>query len=161
MAEPRPGRGSAAQGPAAQDPAALQAEIEQVLAVGEEVRYQIQAVEEQRVMLQDVLQDYARGRSALEALKAGATGEGVLVPLGGGNFVHARIQGAERVITSIGSGLHVENDVDRAMKRLEERIDSATKASDKLAEESRRLSQEMQSINMRLQSYSQGGQGPR
>lgn len=151
MAAPDPRQGQAVSREEAEQ------EIQRLLTYGEQVRAELGAVEEQRQMLTDVLADYRRGREALKALADGADTSDVLVPLGGGTYVSANLSTSGKVLMGLGSGVHAEGTVQSALERLETREESAAKARDRLAEEARKLSEEMTRLNQHLQALSMGG----
>lgn len=144
----------------ARDPRAdVQAEVEEVLQIGERIRAELGALEEQRALLAEVVSDYQRGRDALAAL-AGASGDvEVLVPLGGGNFVSGKLAGGSKVVSSIGSGVHVESSIADAIARVSKRLESAEQSSARLAEEVRRLSAEMGRVNAHLEGLASASRG--
>lgn len=149
MAAPAPRRGPR------ENPPDAQAEVEELLQIGERIRQDLSAIEEQRAMLAEVVGDYQRGREALEALRAASGEIEVLVPLGGGNFVPAKLTGGAKVVASIGSGVHLDSSIEDALARLATRLASAESSTQRLAEEARRLSNEMNKINMHLSALAE------
>ncbi|MHB8605747.1 MAG: prefoldin subunit alpha [Thermoplasmatota archaeon] len=129
-----------------------QEDMDEAIALDENYRAQLSALEEQRGMLAQVASDYARGLDSLEALASADEGEEVLVPLGGGAFVHARLASKDRVLSSIGGGVHVEGGVADAKRRLEERVASAEKAMERTNAEAKRIVAELEALAEHVQN---------
>jgi prefoldin alpha subunit len=133
-----------------------QAAFEEAVQLGESYRAQVAALEEQRALIANVHQDYRRARETLESLRGAKDGDDVLVPLGGGAFVHAKLSNPDRVLATIGQGLHAESTLADALKRVDERIEGVSQAERRLNEELQRVEAEMVDLSARIQSMAEG-----
>ncbi|HEV8359644.1 MAG TPA: prefoldin subunit alpha [Candidatus Thermoplasmatota archaeon] len=136
--------------PADQDVAAAQRELREAVQVGEALQGELQNIEEQLGYLRALTQEYQRARATLEALKPLKRGEEVLLPIGGGNFVRASLADADKVISGIGAGVSVEGSIEAALARVDQQLDAARQASQRLQEEGQRVAGELQQIEDRL-----------
>jgi len=95
----------------------LQDELRSLIAQAEHLRAQVDVVN-------DTIQDLAAVIEVLEYLKKHGEGRTVLVPIGAGNFIRAKIEKVDTVVMGVGGRLSVEASVEDARKMLEERIDA-------------------------------------
>ena len=93
----------------------LQDELRSLIAQSEYLRNQVDAVN-------DTIRDLAEAIEVLEYVKEKGAGKVVLVPIGAGNFIKAKIESTESVIMGVGGRLSIEVSIDEAKKSLEERI---------------------------------------
>lgn len=124
-----------------------EAELRELVLHGENLRQQLGALEQQRDLLVDLSGDARRSLSALDALTVAKEGDEMLVPLGAGAFVHARLANAGRAIASLGSGLHAEMPVSDARDRLQARVESLDNAAAQLTRDLQRVLDELQRVN--------------
>jgi prefoldin alpha subunit len=120
-------------------------------AVLEELKSQFQALEGQHDYLQQVVADLARAKRTLEAVKSDADMDDLLVPVGGGNFVRASVTNKDKVISALGSGVSVEEGLDGSLARVDERLQAAERASDRLRMEMERVAQQLDQLGAALQ----------
>ena len=95
--------------------ARLQDELRSLIAQADHLRAQIDLVNA-------TIQDLAAGLEVLEYLKKYGEGKTVLVPIGAGNFIKAKVEKVDTVIMGVGGRLSVEASIDDARKMIEDRI---------------------------------------
>lgn len=127
--------------------APTEAELRELMLHGEQLRQQIGAIEQQRDLLADLAAEARRSLASIDALATAKDGDEVLVPLGAGAFVHARLAGAGRALASLGAGLHAEMPVEAARERLQARVESIDQAAGQLTRDLQRVVDEMQRVN--------------
>ncbi len=93
----------------------LQDELRSLISQADYLRSQIDA-------LNNTIWDIAAAMEVLEYLKKHGEGKTVLVPIGAGNFIRARVEKVESVVMGVGGRLSIEASVDDAKKMMEERI---------------------------------------
>lgn len=102
-------------------------------------------------------------RAALEALNALPIDKEaeVLTPIGGGLFIHMRVQSVQRLVVSVGAGVTLEKSREEAKKMIEERIDELQKAISNLEEQKNGLVNRINAIkgtiNQMIASQQQQG----
>ncbi len=94
---------------------ALQDELRSLLSQAEYLRDQIEAVN-------SIIDDLYASLEVLDYVSKEGKGKVVLVPIGAGNFIKAKIEEADTVITSVGGRLNLEIPVEEAKKAIESRI---------------------------------------
>jgi prefoldin alpha subunit len=100
--------------------------------------------------------------AAIEALEAMRTAEGdtVLLPIGGGVNVRAKVIDPEKILLAIGAEVVVERSNNEAVEFLKERIMEMEASTKKVAETLERVRAQMNEINRRLEAvYRQSGAG--
>ena len=95
--------------------AKLQDELRSLISQAEYIREQIDVIS-------GTIQDLAIVIETLEYLKKHGEGKIVLLPIGAGNYIRARIEKMDTVIMGVGGRLSIEASPDEARKMLEERI---------------------------------------
>ncbi len=93
----------------------LQDELRSLISQADYLRSQIDA-------LNNTIWDIATAMEVLEYLKKHGEGKTVLVPIGAGNFIRAKVEKVETVVMGVGGRLSIEASVDDAKKMMEERI---------------------------------------
>ncbi len=93
----------------------LQDELRSLISQADYLRSQIDA-------LNNTIWDIATAMEVLEYLKKHGEGKTVLVPIGAGNFIRAKVEKVETVVMGVGGRLSIEASVDDARKMMEERI---------------------------------------
>ncbi|MEB3778657.1 MAG: prefoldin subunit alpha [Desulfurococcales archaeon] len=95
----------------------LEEELRTLFGQAESIRQQIETINATVLDLATVIEtlDYIKGRGKDKV---------VLVPIGAGNFVRAKIVDTEHVIMGVGGRLSVEASVDDAKELINQRIES-------------------------------------
>ncbi|MHB8586552.1 MAG: prefoldin subunit alpha [Thermoplasmatota archaeon] len=125
-------------------------DVQEAIAVGEILQNELRTMEEQRAVLDSLMHDLARGRETLEGLRGMDPGQEALLPIGGGVLVRAAILDPTKVLATVGAGVVIENAIDDAVKRLDDRINSAEQAMQRTTEEARRIEHQLSDLNERL-----------
>jgi prefoldin alpha subunit len=68
------------------------------------------------------ISEFHAATSTIEGLKRAATGTTILVPVGGGSFIKAKVTDYERVIVDVGANVSMEKSFDEAREGLESRV---------------------------------------
>lgn len=132
--------------------APTEADLRDLVMHGETLRQQLGALEQQRDLLVDLSTDARRSLASLDALVGAKDGDEMLVPLGAGAFVHARLANAGRALATLGSNLHAEMSVEDARARLQTRVESLDAATTQLTRDLQRVLDELQRVNAVVES---------
>lgn len=145
-----------AQSPSSEPRGPSEQELRELAMRGEALRQQLSAMEAQREYVTELSGEARRSLTALEHLVGAKEGDDVLIPLGGGAFVHGRLVNPGVALASIGSGIHAEVPVAEARDRLRTRVESLEGAAQTLDRDLSRLADEMARINAVLETYYAG-----
>jgi prefoldin alpha subunit len=94
-----------------------------------------------------------RAATAVDAMEKAAPGLEMLVPIGAGSFIHARLASSEKVILSLGAGVSIEKETSQAREYLSARRGEVSEGYRKLNEALSKVDQEMQKIQGVLSKY--------
>jgi prefoldin alpha subunit len=73
-------------------------------------------------LVNSAISEFHAATSTMEGLKQAPTGATILVPIGGGSFVKAKVMDYERLILDVGANVTLEKSFDEAREELETRI---------------------------------------
>ena len=128
-----------------------EAQLREVVLRGETLRQNLAALEQQRELVHELLTDARNALTALEHLEGAKEGDELLVPLGAGAFVHARLASQGTALSNLGAGVHAEVPTTAARERMTERVKSLGETNDALARDILRVGDELQRINAVLE----------
>ncbi len=97
-------------------------DLRQAVAALETARAQLDALARQDEILRVSLEESARARETMVRYQEAPVGTEILVPIGSNSFVFASLADSERCIVGIGSEVALEDTMDKAIKRLDNRI---------------------------------------
>lgn len=142
------------------DPSSLGGEEEIRRLVGAYQQYQAQAeaIAQQMSLTQMTLQGLERAIMAVEALASAQEGQEMLVPIGSGSFVYAKLASKERVVLNVGAGVSIEKTASEAGESLKARKAEVAEAGKKLGEMLGKIDQEIAKIQQILSKYESGSE---
>jgi prefoldin alpha subunit len=94
-----------------------------------------------------------RAMRAISVLEGAAEGQDMMVPIGSGSFVHAKLASKEKVIINVGAGVSIEKSIADATQTLAARRAEVAGGAKKLNEVLGKLDQEMSRIQSILTMY--------
>ena len=111
----------------------------------------MEALQQQGNLVQMSLTDLDNALKALTTLEGKGEDQELLVPIGAGSFVHAKLADPDKVIIGLGAGVSVEKNfadsrgiIQSRRTELEKALLDTTSAIDQVAAELARLEQEAQ-----------------
>lgn len=93
----------------------------------ENIKSHVEALKGQREALSSIIQDYGSSLEVVKALEKGSSSE-VMVPIGGMTFIKMELKSMDRLMVDQGAGVYIEQDLESARERIQERIDKVTEA---------------------------------
>ena len=131
-------------------------EIRRLLAAYQQYQAQAEAIVRQISMTQLTAEGLDRALGAVEAMEKAEEGQDMLVPIGSGSFVHAKLASREKVVLNVGAGVSIEKTVADAKETLKVRKGEVAEGSKKLNEVLSKIDQEMQKIQAIMQQFEEG-----
>jgi prefoldin alpha subunit len=131
-------------------------EIRRLLAAYQQYQAQSEAIAQQLGLTQMTIQGLDRAISAIDALDSAADEQEMLVPIGSGSFVFAKLASKERVVLNVGAGVSIEKPAAEARESLKVRKAEVAEASKKLSEMLNKLDGEMAKIQSVISEYETG-----
>ena len=83
---------------------------------------QIEALRAEVAVVDENIATYRNVIATLNNLKDLGKGKNILIPIGAGTQIEAKIENPERVVVSVGSGISAELNFDEALKHLSKEI---------------------------------------
>ncbi|MFB3766216.1 MAG: prefoldin subunit alpha [Methanotrichaceae archaeon] len=134
-------------------------DIRRLVAAYQQYQNQADAIVRQISLTQLTAEGLDRASKAVEALGTANEGQEMLVPIGSGSFVYAKLVSKDKVVLNVGAGVSIEKTAAEAKESLKVRQTEVSEGSKKLSEMLTRIDQEMQKIQAILARYEQEAQG--
>jgi prefoldin alpha subunit len=131
-------------------------EIRRLLAAYQQYQAQSEAIAQQLGLTQMTIQGLDRAILAIDALDSAVEGQEMLVPIGSGSFVFAKLASKERVVLNVGAGVSIEKPAAEARESLKVRKAEVAEASKKLSEMLNKIDGEMAKIQSVISEYETG-----
>lgn len=125
--------------------------LQNLVVESETLRAQNQAVQQQLIMVLNTLQELMTAKSALEELKKLAKGTDILVPLGGGAFVNAKLQETDNLLLNLGANVMANKSREDTIAAITSQVEQLDEAKDKLEEASGTIDMRLNQITIELQ----------
>ena len=106
-------------------------EEEELRKLSVEMRYLEQTAEtlQQRIgMVNAAITDLTYANATLEGLEQEKENAQLLVPVGGGSYIKAKLSSSDKVIIGLGAGVSIEKTLPEAKSILKERLDELQKS---------------------------------
>jgi len=133
------------------NPAANEEQIRELIANIQVNQQRMEALQQQASLVQMSLTDLDNALKALTTLEGKGEDQELLVPIGAGSFVHAKLADPDKVIIGLGAGVSVEKSfadskgiIQSRRGELEKALLETTSVMDQVAQELARLQQEAQ-----------------
>ena len=130
-------------------------EEEELRKLSVEMRYLEQTAEalQQRIsMVNAAMTDLAYANSTLEGLEQEKENAELLVPIGGGSYIKAKLSSSDKVIIGLGAGVSVEKNLPEAKTMLKERQDDLQKSSSAAQQQFSQVAERINSGRSRLET---------
>lgn len=92
------------------------------------------------------LMDITTANLSIEGIKNNTSGSEILVPVGGGSFIRAKLSDVEKVIVGVGAGVCIEKTVAESLEDFKNRQSDLEKARESLTQQ---LTQTINNLNER------------
>ncbi len=137
-------------------PAGGEEEIRRLVAAYQQYQAQAEVIAQQVSLTQMTLHGLDSALRAVEALDSAKEEQEMLVPIGSGSFVHARLVSREKVVLNVGAGVSIEKPAAEAKESLKSRKTEVAEAGKKMSEMLNKIDQEMAKIQSVLSKYDTG-----
>ncbi len=96
-------------------------ELDNLMLAAQQLEQQATRYNQQIDLLNGYYNEIHTAEQTLINLKETKKNQKILVPIGAGNFVYASIEDGEKVITTIGAGVHNERSLPEAIENIKEK----------------------------------------
>ncbi len=135
--------------------AAKQKDEEELRKLSVEMRLLEQTAEtlQQRMsMLNAAMTDLTYANLTLEGVEQESENAELLVPIGGGSYVKAKLSSSDKVIVGMGAGVSIEKTVSEAKTILKERLDELGKSATSAQQQFSQIAERINSGRNRLET---------
>jgi prefoldin alpha subunit len=134
-------------------PAGAEEEIQRLFLAYQQYQAQAEALVRQISLAQLTMEGLDRAVTAVDAMEKAGEGQEMLVPIGSGSFIHARLASMAKVVLSVGAGVSIEKSPSAAKEALSARKGEVSEGLRRLNEALSKIDQEMQKIQAVLAKY--------
>lgn len=125
-------------------------EVQKSLADLELYRAQLEGLGRQDELLRASLEEHMRARLTMMNYKEGKEKE-ILVPIGANSFLFAKIVDPSKAIVGIGANLTIEEPIDRAIEKLDKRIEMIENTDRKIMERIAEINEKATILSQQIQ----------
>jgi prefoldin alpha subunit len=126
-------------------------ELSRYMIMIEQYKEQINQLEMQSQYVQAAITDYSKAKITLENLKKTEKGKEILFPIGGGALLEATVNDTKNVLYNIGADIVIQKDVDNAVGKIQEKIESLQKSQEKINDTIQKIQLEATQISEKAQ----------
>jgi prefoldin alpha subunit len=130
-------------------------ELRRLISAYEQYQVQAEAISQQLGLSQVNIEGCDRALNAIAAMVSAGDDQELLVPIGAGSFVHAKLASSDKVVVAVGSGVSIEKTAEEAKETIDRRKSEIVDASKKLTGVLQNIEQEMTKIQSILAKYEQ------
>jgi prefoldin alpha subunit len=96
-------------------------EINNLLLAAQQLEQQATRYNQQMEILNNYYNEIQNAEQTLAELENSKENQKVLIPIGAGNFIYATIQDTEKIIVTIGAGVHNEKSLSHAIEGIKKK----------------------------------------
>jgi prefoldin alpha subunit len=138
---------------------ASEEELRELAANFELYRNQLEQTVRQEETVRASLEENLRTKETLNRLRQCSEDAETLIPIGANVFVYCKLGDREKVLVGIGAEVAVENSIDEALERLEERIKELTDAKEQIDKKVTELDSKVTEVSTKLQQAYEESRG--
>ncbi len=136
-----------------------QAEVQSLLVRLRQYQAQAEGTLQQLNIVNQAIEEHNRAIETIKYLRDLENGDELLVPVGAGSYIYAKLSDVSRIIVRIGGGISAEKDPESAIKHLEKKREELERSQQEMTNILQRIEMEAQKIQARLQEIAGGGAG--
>ena len=118
-------------------------DVRQNLMIFDMKRSQLETAMKQKELLLAQLEEHHRARLTLDSYMGSKKGDELLVPIGAGVFIHAKVEKPKKAIMGIGRELSAEKNAKDCLEALEERVTGLETSKSHISTQTEALQQEL------------------
>jgi len=123
----------------------------------QEYQERMDAIYHQVTLIEELLGEYRRVKSALEEISKTKKGEEMLVPIGGNIFIHASLNDTSNVMVGVGGGVVTEKSISKAMNFVDKKIEELLKEEENLIKTSQEIRARVEELSSKLREAEEKG----
>lgn len=128
-------------------------ELRKLLTVYQQYQAQVEIIARELGLAQINLEGVERASLAIETMKRSDLGREMLVPIGGGSFVHAKLGDTDKVVVNVGAGVSIEKTAADAKEIMDKRKNDIIETSKKLTNVLQNIENEMAKVQSAIAKF--------
>jgi len=136
-----------------------QMELQESMYRLELIKTQLENLGQQGELFEITTSELIRARETLSQIKDLPQDKETLIPIGGDVFIYSNVSNVKKVLISIGSGTLIEDDTEKAIEKLDERLNNLNQTNQNILNTISRLQQQASDLSMKIQELSREVQG--
>ncbi len=113
---------------------------------------QLETLAKHRELIETSLNEHRRGLETLKEYSTAPEGKEILVPVGGGTYIHATV-GKKKVMLALGAEYYSEEDFDRAIEEFGRRVEELETSLSKVDESINEINERATQLSIILNDY--------
>lgn len=134
-------------------------ELRQTLSVMDNLKEQIESLSGQLQLIQDSVNDFSRAKETARQYTSSATDTEMMVSVGGGVYLPARIVNTGRGLVYTAAGYTFEEPVDRIVEIVDSRIKELVDASQKVYQRMSEMQNQLNTLQAMVEEEARKEQG--
>ena len=118
-------------------------ELQKNMTLIEYYKEQLKTLEYQFSLIQTTIADQTRAKITLEQLNGVKDESELLLPIGGGAFINAKIMNSSKILYDVGEGIVVEKSIDDAIGKVDSRIKELQQTEEKISTMAQQIQNEL------------------
>ncbi|MFH0860596.1 MAG: prefoldin subunit alpha [Candidatus Altiarchaeota archaeon] len=136
-----------------------QERLQEIVGQLEYGRQQLEALNKQIQMIDVTVMDLKSTMLAIEGISQNKVGSELIVPIGSGSYVKAKLADNQKILVGVGGDISLEKSVSEAKEILEGRVKSLTGSLEGLQKSAVELSRRISGLNQEAETLMQGMRG--
>jgi prefoldin alpha subunit len=121
--------------------------LQQTLSAIDISKAQLENLSRQQEMVRSSLEEHTRAKETVEQISKAEEGEEILVPVGAGVFLHAKVGSKKSGIANVGASIMMERGMQEIVKMLDSRMEELRKASAELDEQTEKIAYAIEQLS--------------
>jgi prefoldin alpha subunit len=122
-------------------------EVQALMMEAEQYKRQMESINRQMQILETTIEELRGSMNALSALEENKAGTEILVSIGSGSFIRAKLMETEKVIVGVGSAFSLEKGIPEARKFFEDHVKQAGEAQEKMRKMAAETTESIQALD--------------
>lgn len=118
----------------------------------------IESLTNQIEMIQLAMNEHVKAKETLSQYMKLKEGNELLVPIGANSFIYAKKTKAKKAIIGIGANVTIEEDLDKAVERIENKLQNLQKTGDELTQQLANVQQQATALSEKIRKEMEGQQ---
>jgi prefoldin alpha subunit len=122
-------------------------EIQALMLEAEQYKRQMESINRQMQILETTMEELRGSLNAISALEENKAGTEILVSVGSGSFIRAKLMETDKILVGVGSALSLEKSIPEARKFFEDRVRQAGEAQEKMRKAALETTEAIQALD--------------